>query len=1340
VTDPGRYRLSRAGVLNVWQYDEQVFEFAGGRLLLRGANGAGKSKTLEVLLPFALDGDKLRLTASGRHHTSLLWLMTDGHEGNRTGYVWVEFARPDGDVLTCGVGIRASSTAKAATTWHFACPRRVGADLLLEDDGGPLSAQRCREAVQPDGHFFEQARAYKAHVGRELFGLDTAQYDELLRLLYWLRQPQVGEDIEPGRLADQLAQALPQVDDDALRSAGDTLDELTAFGEQIERRARAARGVRSFADVYAAYARGVVRAAGQGLLEAHRELSRRTAEVRAADDELTAVAAGLAASEAAQAQAQQRLEAARARERELEASPEARSAREVLELERRAREAAEAAGRASAAAVRGRQQADAVGSRLRDDGERLVSDLLDVSAAGAALVEAAGRAGVRTAAPLPAALAAPEIRSGGDVSALLEALTSHTDAVHGLRPALGRLLAAVEVVQAARGDFEQADLHRRGAEERAAEAERRAEAERGRREDAVRAVHEAEQSFAAAVEAWRLDRRGVPLDVRELTAATVRNLSRLAAAAAAPERGAQQVVVHEAATARLTAERSLAALAEERRALEADPDPAPPAPVLPRSPRDSADGAPLWRLVDVRESAGDALLEAALQGSGLLDAWIRADGAVLDRQRLDVVLTAGPLLEGRTLADVLVADVPEDGPVSAATVDEVLRRVAVVGSAPDTELPAAVDLHGGWRLGVLTGRATKPVRQYVGATARAAERQRRLDDVATRTAVAEADRAAAAEMEHGAQDRLTALAGWLQDAPDGSGVLHAWTVLEERASAAHRAEDAADEAELAAADARSAAATRRRQLEEAAALHDLPVDADGLAARALQLRALDADLARQGAGMPELRRRLERWRHDEVVWLDADRHAAALEDDATTAGLEATAASTRHATVRGAAGAGIEELERRLVEVRGELRAARDDLAAARPRIEALLERRGQATTAAGTARQRHEEQAPAVAAAAAAVAALADVPGCVSSAGAGAGDAGAFQLARGVSAGDPVPAPVLALARRLTTLDEGLRPTDPAALYAALQAATSGDAAEHEPRVTQIGGVLAALGRDDGGEHPVHELADRVEAAVERDRLLLTDRERTLFEEHLVGDLGQLLRHRRVEAEELVESMNRLLRGVTTSQGISVRLDWRLRDDVPDEARRAVLLLGRAVASLTVTERAELRDALHRLIEASRAEAPEDSYAEHLARALDYRRWSVFRIRYTRPEHDGQWKDLHRRSPLSQGEQKVLCYLPLFAAAAAHFTSLRGAAPHAPRFVLLDDAFPKIDIRTHPLLFGLLVDLDLDFVITSERLWGDHATVPSLAIYEALRDPAQRGVAQYRYTWDGTRLTAVGA
>jgi len=82
----GRWVLHRAGMLNVWQYDRVELGFAGGRLLLRGKNGAGKSKALEVLLPFLLDGDTRQLDATGRDRTTVTWLMTDGRpNGNHVG-------------------------------------------------------------------------------------------------------------------------------------------------------------------------------------------------------------------------------------------------------------------------------------------------------------------------------------------------------------------------------------------------------------------------------------------------------------------------------------------------------------------------------------------------------------------------------------------------------------------------------------------------------------------------------------------------------------------------------------------------------------------------------------------------------------------------------------------------------------------------------------------------------------------------------------------------------------------------------------------------------------------------------------------------------------------------------------------------------------------------------------------------------------------------------------------------------------------------------------------------------------------------------------------------------
>src|SRR6266508_6504423 len=93
-----RWCLHRAGIVGVWQYDRVELGFAGGRMLLRGKNGAGKSKALEVLLPFLLDGDTRRLDATGRDRTTVKWLMTDGRpDGNHVGYVWLECRCVDPD-------------------------------------------------------------------------------------------------------------------------------------------------------------------------------------------------------------------------------------------------------------------------------------------------------------------------------------------------------------------------------------------------------------------------------------------------------------------------------------------------------------------------------------------------------------------------------------------------------------------------------------------------------------------------------------------------------------------------------------------------------------------------------------------------------------------------------------------------------------------------------------------------------------------------------------------------------------------------------------------------------------------------------------------------------------------------------------------------------------------------------------------------------------------------------------------------------------------------------------------------------------------------------------------
>ena len=322
-----RFQLNRAGVLNVWQYDEQVFDFQGGRLLLRGTNGAGKSKTLELLLPFCIDGDRQRMNATGRAQTALTWLMLDGvDEKLRTGYVWVEFRRTNDagepEFLTCGVGLRASRSANSVSSWMFCTPQRIGVDLRLEDADGPLGKAALDSVVPHPGRVFETARDYRAHVGRLLFGLDPGRYDDLLRLLYWLRQPQIGEEIDPKKIAQQLVQSLPELDSDELAQAGSTLDELADFGEKLRRTEAASAAIESALDAYGRYARGVTHQRASALTEADRERRRLQRAVRQRERDHDALVVTIEDIAQQLDAAQSRSRAARAEMDALAASPE----------------------------------------------------------------------------------------------------------------------------------------------------------------------------------------------------------------------------------------------------------------------------------------------------------------------------------------------------------------------------------------------------------------------------------------------------------------------------------------------------------------------------------------------------------------------------------------------------------------------------------------------------------------------------------------------------------------------------------------------------------------------------------------------------------------------------------------------------------------------------------------------------------------------------------------------------------------------------------------------------------------------------------------------------------
>jgi uncharacterized protein (TIGR02680 family) len=1351
LTAPGfRFQLNRAGVLNVWQYDEQIFDFQGGRLLLRGTNGAGKSKTLELLLPFCIDGDRQRMNATGRAQTALTWLMLDGVEEKlRTGYVWVEFRRMSDDgepeFLTCGVGLRASRSANSVSSWMFCTPQRIGVDLRLEDADGPLGKAALDAIVPPPGRVFETARDYRAYVGRLLFGLDPGRYDDLLRLLYWLRQPQIGEEIDPKKIAHQLVQSLPELDSDELAQAGSTLDELADFGEKLRRTEAAGAAVASGLEVYRRYARGVTHQRSSALTEAVRERRRLQRAVRQHERDHDALVGTIEHLARQLEAAESRSRAARAEMDTLAASPE--EAR--LEDSRGLAEAAISAvsqqdlaltqaQRALAATV---ESADVARGHLEETARRLDRDVDDIAVRSrrAAIVLPTGFGGTGSA-----------VTASAD-PVELEARVERWVSVHG--EALDRLAQAVAVKQAAVREVRAAAVAQSQLRSAADTASQLSDAASARADGLRASVTELELRATAAasrwldaVHAWAEDLPGPALDTvawaRELDVdavigdASAEDLAPRVAAEAAPAVAELRRVERELHGDRVAAGRELAEIVAALEAVRLETDPAPPPASLPRD-RDHVmppSGAPLWRAVDFvdpMEPAERAAVEAALQQSGLLDAWIDRDGILRDNA-FDILVTPTSPVDGPSLAAVLRST--DDDPL----ITDLLTTIALVDRADDSSHDGAViGRDGSFRVGPLRGRATKPVAQYIGATARAAERARRIDTLEAQRSEREARLTELEASEQAAATAVAVLERWITAVPPVLDVVRSRDRLDEGRRSLVSAEGQAHAAEEAAAAARLRAAQSLFELNELGGRHDVPVNVDELDRLGPDLRELHGDVTRHRDAIGSLASRvaeshLAESRRAEAASFVTDAtellHQLQTEADARQQAYESLVAALSETLSQ--LTARRQQARATYVEANQTVSLLRPNLATERSNLAVLEERRAQSLTMV-------LQQDVRVRLAAARLCGLRDVPGLLAAAFGSVNEEHDRALASPLDetgASDEL----VAVAHKWTELLADAPAPDSNGVLHIHGELTTGHAASHEPALTVVNDAYAIVARDGTVSVTLAELAALLTDRVEQQSQLLTARERDAFEQVLLGSLGDELRRRLQEAHELVDGMNDLLGDIRTSQGIRVRLRWRVRDDTPPEARDVTDLVARSSSALLPDERDRLHRAMSQLLALAADDAPDDGYAEHLSRALDYRTWHEFRVQYTRPGTD-DWLDLSRRSPLSQGEQKVACYLPLFAAAAAHFTSVAGAAPQAPRFVLLDDAFPKIDARTHPLLFGLLVQLDLDFVVTSERLWGDHPELPELAIYEALRNPGEPGIAQAHYTWDGRALQAVG-
>jgi uncharacterized protein (TIGR02680 family) len=1327
-----RWVPSRAGILNVWRYYDEVFSFHEGRLLLRGPNGSGKSKALELLLPFLFDANlrASRLSTFGTSERTMHWnLMGEGASGTtRVGYVWLEFRVAAGlsdRWFCCGARLQASTHTTTVHADYFTTSLRIGTSdgiSLVNPAGQPLTRSALEEQLGDHGVLHGSAADYRNAVRTTLFpGLTEVRYDALITALLQLRTPKLSQRLDPALLSTLLSRALPPLGHEEITELAEGFERLDRQRERLKDLDEEVSVARTLAGRQRTYAQRVLRAHAAMLISATTELDNLTRAARRSAEEYEVMTARKQERERLNDALGLQADSTRARITGITDDDVYKEGRELDQLRQRTAQAAHRAATIRADADAKRLRADTDEAELHE-AQRLADQQGDtVRVLWEQAQHAARRAGL--ASVCDEVQGSLEVQPKNAPALLRAAVTGR----HGQLATVGQALdahdQAVERRQQAEADLDQARTTLSATQEKQVAA---AQAHDG----ALTRLGDLLTQWAAAC------RELVFLDLDALLEAIEPETALIAlidqVGGGILEGIAKDETVLTAQRDDLTAQqrdlaRQLQQLADEE---DLPPDP----PLFRTTDRRAMAGAPLWRLIDFgrlvpRLARGP--IEAALQASGLLDAWVSPTGWVSGHDILADPEALAPV-PGRSLADALVPE--PDAAVSAEVVERLLSSIALGDHAPAGH-PAAIGVDGSWRLGNLHGTWHKAQPAHIGAAARQRAREQRIHEL-TQQLEAGTEAIAALEARLAVlHNRRLAVAAERAARPDHRE-------LNEAAQAVVRAEAEVAAADRIVAQRADAVTARERQVNAAlmrltsvAAENGLPSDREAL--------------ARLGEAVDEFRDQAQNWldSHRELVsarqaLASVTRQAERAEAEARQREQEAGEAESEHLSLaerlsgrESTVGADYRQILAELADLRAREAELRRQLAAGQAELPVLAERMGELN------RQRADD--------------------ATARDGATAARDAAAQRFRHLATGTfPADGGLDGLAAFEATLSgsDGVR----AALDAARQTAVAWPSVPYAP--ASIGDALHRLsesvhaGRSslrsqayldletdedvqvlsavvNGVRVGAAELLRILRSEAERSRQDITDQERELFDQTLTGDTRRHLADRIRQANELVDGMNSRLERVRTASKVAVRLVWQVASDLPAGTKAARDLLLKDPVRLTDTDRESLHRFFRERIDQARTDDTATSWEQQLGQVFDYTAWHQFVVKIDRANGTG-WQLLTRKlhGALSGGEKAIVLHLPLFAAVAAHYQ----AVPQAPRVILLDEVFVGVDSSNRGQVFALLSALDLDLVLTSDHEWCTYAELSGIGIHQLITgSDGDDAVTTASFTWNGHELLA---
>lgn len=1348
-----KWVINRIGLIDFWYYDEEEFHFRDGRLLLRGSNGSGKSVTMQSFIPLLLDGNKAaeRLDPFGTRARKLENYLLEENDGReeRTGYLYMEFKRKDSDsYITIGIGLCAKRNKKL-DSWHFIIRdgRRIGRGFFLYKELKnkiTLSRVELINRLGDGGQVIDGQNDYMKLVNDTLFGYENVEeYKELVDLLIQLRTPKLSKDFKPTVLNEILSGSLSPLSDEDLRPMSEAIENMDNLKTRLTELETGKKAADRINEVYQQYNRAV-------LYEKADQYRKADQEYRQYEKEYTGVKQEIEESSQNRQQEIQREEAlnieqntlqekkehldssdlSKLMEQKLEAENKLLQAKKELEEKEKSLE--ERTRKETELSYACKEQKDKL-----EQQEKEIEEALDEMEAGLQVLS----------------FDEHMFMSGDLKKEITVPYPFHTlrDQMASIRRDIDLGIGLLEERQRIAEKQEEELV---GLEKTRQEKQRLLLLKKDQEEQCREVKSEWEEAFYK----WVRSNQQLILSEEEERYYTsrIRSYDTLTDSLEARE------MLREHKDRTLASLQKTGVELEHRRELEEadcenkrkeledwknrkDPEPEKQEPVLANRlwlKEKRIPYYPFYKVVDFAEAldAGKRnRLEEALSCMGMLDAVVvpanYQEQVLAAREGMRDTYIFGDIGKVKeNIARLLEVSSDVDDIVFYQELSDVLGAVATAAGGQTW-----IDEEGRFGLGILKGTITHSYEaKFIGVRAREQYRLAKIQDIEKELSEYSVKLEETKKQLSENRDRITCLEEEYSRYPSELDVREAVRELHETLELIEKLEEDLEEKEKKVSllqkeltEAGLAVAENSKKLylkAELSIYREAKEEALSYYDSIGTLELLHQSYLHTLENVQVLKDRMEEIfiLLDEVRYEIGRRNREIGSLNSTISACDEQLKAKDYEAVR-------EQLEyciKRLAAIPDELKDCylkqsgyEKDYSFGKDRLIAIREQKEKRQLDLELLKKALIDEKN-----------LSFVSGLEGLSWENPSEAAGSVLRQLKSESLRSSGELSSLLQQrfyenlseLVDYNLTIQPVFGKEDYEDLPRGTI------EPEFKR----LVILAKYKGREVSYDTLLNGLAGDVEIQKSLVKESDRTLFEDVLANTVSKKIRYKIYKSESWVEKMNRLMGSMNTSSGLKLSLVWKKKKAEEEgqlDTRELVELLKKDAGLMREEELEQLSLHFQTKVQEARRIMEDTgsvrSFHAVMKEVLDYRKWFEFQLFFQKTGENRKELTNNAFFTFSGGEKAMSMYVPLFSSVVAKYD---GARDDAPRLVSLDEAFAGVDEQNISDMFRLMVDMDFEFIINSQILWGDCETVPELAIYQLLRKENAKFVSVLPYIWNG--------